>query len=150
MSFILKLTSGLLHIVYRKYVNVQKLIKSSSYLLKMRLLVEVLYVKSRQQTGERCGGVFPAPVRSPCQRRCSSPAQHRAAAGSSSRTQRQDQRRGEGGGFMDLKRVYLICDQPAYIKDPVPHRAKHTALLLLTEQSGINSGVSFQWFIMGR
>lgn len=38
-------------------------------------------------------------------------------------TQRTHQRRGEGGGFMDLRRMYLIWDQPADIKDPVPHSA---------------------------
>lgn len=42
---------------------------------KGRLLIKVSILKSRKQTGERCGGVFPAPVCSPCQRCSSSPAQ---------------------------------------------------------------------------
>ena len=88
---------------------------SSSYLLKSSLLVEVLAIKSRQQTGERCSGVFPAPVCSPCQR-CSLSAPHRAAAAHRGQTERPHQRRREGerwrrgGGFRDLRRVYLICD----------------------------------------
>lgn len=58
-------------------------------------------------------------------------AQHRAAAAALGQTQRTDQSLGgerEREGFLDLKRLYLICDQPADIKDPVPRRANHTAL----------------------
>lgn len=81
---------------YKKQNN-----NSSSYLLKRSLLVNVLVVKSRQQTGERCSGVFPAPVCSPCQRCCLS-APHRAAAAHRGQTERPHQRRREGARWGGL------------------------------------------------
>lgn len=109
--------------------NSPRLNKSSPYLLKKKnsLLLKVLVPKSRKQTGERCGGVFPAPVRSPCQRCSSSPARHNSERRRSSRTASAPRSKaGRGVGFMDLRRVDLICDQPAYIKDPVPDTHTHT------------------------
>lgn len=92
--------------------------KNSSYLLQKRPRIKVSVVKGRQQTGERCGGVLPAPVCSQSQQ--SNPSSTRS--GGSSRTtaaRRSKAEREEGAGLRSacVWSAIRLWD----FKDPVPH-----------------------------
>lgn len=51
----------------------------------------------------------------------------------------------DGGGFMDLKRVYLICDQPDYIKEPAgPIESQTRSLTKLSKMWSITA-FPFSW-----
>lgn len=66
------------------------------------------------------------------------------------RDQRQREEGREGGrgvGFLDTKRVYLICDQPVYIKDPVSLSHAHTRTHLHCSTGWSVVPFPFSWFL---